>query len=325
MNNQTTALPPLTFLGQLRPSQKDVMAIAEKKLKEGAKKLHIVAPPGSGKTVTGLYLWAMCIKTPALVLAPNSAIQVQWAARTDLFKMTDGRVVRDMVSTDPQSPGLLTSLTYQSVTLPGRGNADLDETAIELWRQKLIEKGQAKDPDEAEVWLDDLRRHNQDYYEQRLSSYRKTARDQAAMEVRRWKTLHGSALATLERLKNVGIGLIILDECHHLLGHWGRVLADAHEMLGHPVIVGLTATPPDKEGKPEADVKRYEEYFGPVDFEVPVPAVVKDGFLAPYQDLAYFVRPRADEMTFVANADKQLHELVEELCTEGIGGRGARS
>jgi superfamily II DNA or RNA helicase len=309
-------LPPLSFQGKLRPSQKEVMAIAEKKLKEGAKKLHIVAPPGSGKTVTGLYLWAMCIRKPALVLAPNSAIQVQWAARTDLFKLNDGRNVRELVSTEPGAPGLLTSLTYQSVTLPGRGNADLNEVALELWRQKLIDKGQAKDPDEAEVWLDDLRRHNQSYYEQRLGSYRKAVRDQAAMGGEALTTLHGSALATLERLKNAGIGLIILDECHHLLGHWGRVLADAHEMLGHPVIVGLTATPPDKEGKADADVKRYEEYFGPIDYEVPVPAVVKDGFLAPYQDLAYFVRPRADEVTFIANADKQLHELVEELCVE---------
>ena len=310
------AFPVLKFSGKLRPSQEDVVEIANKKLKEGNKRLHIVAPPGSGKTVTGLYLWAMCVKRPALVLSPNSAIQVQWASRTDLLSLPDGRIVRELVSTDPHAPGLLTSLTYQSVTLPGRGNEDIDAEATEHWHQRLIEKGQAKDPVEAEVWLEDLKRHNRDYYEQRLSAYRKVVRDTAAMGGDALRTVHDSVHATLGRLKAANVGLIILDECHHLLGHWGRVLADAHDFLDEPVIVGLTATPPDKDGKAPQDVKRYEEFFGPVDYEVPVPAVVKDGFLAPYQDLAYFVRPQADEISFIANADSQLLGLVRELCEE---------
>ncbi len=49
-----------------------------------------------------------------------------------------------------------------------------------------------------------------------------------------------------------------------------------------------------------------------------MPAVVKDGFLAPYQDLAYFVRPQADEISFIANADSQLLGLVRELCEERV-------
>ena len=81
-----------------------------------------------------------------------------------------------------------------------------------------------------------------------------------------------------------------------------------------PIVVGLTATPPDMRGKPKEDVDRYKEFFGPVDYEVPTPAVVKDGFLAPYQDLVQFVRPTPDELAYVANADDQLYELVEELC-----------
>jgi superfamily II DNA or RNA helicase len=310
----TTELPPLQFLGKLRPSQLDVVEIAKKKIAAGAKKLHIVAPPGSGKTVTGLYLWAMCFRRPALVLSPNSAIQVQWAARTDLFSLPSGQVVRDLVSTDPLAPAIFTSLTYQSVTLPSRGNEDIDSQAVAQWQEKLIERGQAKDPDEATAWLEDLKRHNRDYYEQRLSSYRKVVRDAAAMGGDALKLLHGSVHTTLERLKAQNVGLIICDECHHLLGHWGRVMASARELLNDPIIIGLTATPPDRDGKPEADVKRYDEFFGPIDFEVPVPSVVKDGFLAPYQDLAYFVRPQPDEITYIANADSQLYDLVLNLC-----------
>ena len=70
----------------------------------------------------GLYLWTDCVRLPAVVLSPNSAIQAQWADKIELFSVTG--TDRPLVSTDPQQPALLTSLTYQSVTLPGRGDAD---------------------------------------------------------------------------------------------------------------------------------------------------------------------------------------------------------
>jgi len=304
--------PEIRFKGTLRPSQAEVVEIAAAKLAAGRRRLHIVAPPGSGKTVLGLYLWARCIRLPALVLSPNSAIQAQWAARTDLFAIP--RASAEVVSTDPASPGLLTSLTYQSVTLPSRGDADDDERAVELWRESLVEKGQALDFPEAEVWIDDLKRHNPTYYKERVGAYRKQLRDAMSFDGKTLETLHRSSRETLLRLRDRGIGVVILDECHHLMGHWGRVLADAQELLDHPIVIGLTATPPDRDGRRPEDVRRYDDYFGEVDFEVPVPAVVKDGFLAPYQDLVYFVRPTAEELSFVANADDQLHELVNDLC-----------
>jgi len=90
--------------------------------------------------VLGLYVWADLVRKPALVLSPNSAIQAQWAARTDLFEL-DGK--DDQISIDPVRPGLLTSLTYQSVTMPKRGGEGLDESAMMLWAEKLVEKGEA--------------------------------------------------------------------------------------------------------------------------------------------------------------------------------------
>lgn len=310
----TQAFPTIRFKGSLRPSQRDVVAIARRKLAEGQRRLHIVAPPGSGKTVLGLYLWAECLRAPAVVLSPNSAIQAQWAARIDLFQRDD--VPDAAISTDPQQPGLLTSLTYQSVTLPLRGGDDLDARALALWQERLVEKEQAKDLNEAHAWIEDLRRRNPDYHEERLGSYRKVIRDAIAVGGRALDTLHASALATLDRLRERGIGLIILDECHHLMTHWGRVLADVHRYFDGPAILGLTATPPDRAGKLPDDLRRYDEFFGPIDYEVPVPAVVKDGFLSPYQDLVYLVRPTAEELTFVASADQQLQRIVEDLCRE---------
>src|SRR5438128_5485456 len=116
------------------------------------------------------------------------------------------------------------------------------------------------------------------------------------------------------RLRKACIGMLILYECHPLLGHWGRVLHDAVDLFDGPIVVGLTATPPDLEDTPAEDVERYQRLLGDLDYEVPVPAVVKDGFIAPYQDLAYFVRPTDAELAYVAKADAALHALVEDLC-----------
>ena len=98
--------------------------IAREQIEAGERQLYIVAPPGSGKTVTGLYLWAEVVRQPALVLSPNTAIQSQWAARTDLFTTEGGEIPVHWISTDPEQPALLTSLTYQSVTLPSRAFCD---------------------------------------------------------------------------------------------------------------------------------------------------------------------------------------------------------
>jgi superfamily II DNA or RNA helicase len=73
-----TPFPELAFQGELRPSQREVVALARHKLASGAaRRLHVAAPPGSGKTVLGLYIWAQVVKRPALVLSPNAAIQAQ--------------------------------------------------------------------------------------------------------------------------------------------------------------------------------------------------------------------------------------------------------
>ncbi|MFP6693939.1 MAG: DEAD/DEAH box helicase family protein [Pirellulales bacterium] len=202
----STAFPTIRFLGQLRPSQRKVVEIARRQLAGGERRLHIVAPPGSGKTVLGLFLWSECVRTPALVLSPNTAIQMQWAARGDLFG-PDGdnaQPLSTLISSDPEEPRLLTSLTYQSVTLPRRGGEDLDRAARRLWIGRLIEKQQAANPHEAEEWIDDLARNNSDYFDDRLATYRKRIRDEAAVEGESLAMLHASSRATLERIRDAG-------------------------------------------------------------------------------------------------------------------------
>jgi len=316
------AFPEINFKGNLRPSQLDVVEIARKQLDAGERQLHIVAPPGSGKTVTGLYLWAEVIQQPTLVLCPNSAIQSQWAARTDLFSADGEALPKHWVSTETEQPGLLTSLTYQSVTLPSRDDSTLDTMAVFSWVDQLIEKGEAKDPAEAQVWIESLQTKNPHYYHDRLGFFRKKVRDEVSLGGDTMKLLHSSALATLKRLRENGLGLVILDECHHLMSHWGRVLAATNEFLGNPIVLGLTATPPEQAERDTVDAKRYRAYFGPVDYEVPVPAVVKDGFLAPYQDLAYFVRPLGKELEYITQTSETFDQLVEDLCTPPLDDNG---
>lgn len=322
--------PDIRFAGTLRTSQAEVVNIARQKLRDGVRRLHIVAPPGSGKTILGLYLWAHLIRRPAIVLSPNSAIQAQWAARTDLFQFhpdaNQGDMVDHTANAIPVPPTwistsasgndyhLLTSLTYQSVTMPQRGNEDWDRVALELWKQRLVEKGEAQDLSEAAVWIEDLHAHNPEYYEDRLSVYRKRHRDDIAADGNSFELLHRSSQETLLRARQAGVGLLILDECHHLIGHWGRVLSEAIQWLGDPIVIGLTATPPDITGKSPTDVRLYEELLGEIQYQVPVPAVVKDGFLAPYQDLVYFVRPSGAELSFVAKVDQHFRALLLQLC-----------
>ncbi|GIR33786.1 MAG: hypothetical protein CM15mP47_0120 [Methanobacteriota archaeon] len=309
-NNIIPEFGAIGFNGKLRPSQIAAVSVIEPQLDIQGKHLHIVAPPGSGKTVLGLYVWANLVRKPTLVLSPNSAIQAQWAARTDLFDL-DGK--DEFITTDPKKPGLLTSLTYQSITMPKRGGEELNEAAIDLWTENLISNEEALDEENALGWIEDLKIKNSDYYEERLSVYRKKVRDEFSKHGNALWTLSESAKNNLQRLKEIGIGMIILDECHHLLHHWGRVLTEVREYFDNPIVLGLTATPPDFQHYDEEDAKRYKEFFGEIDYEVPVPALVRDSNLAPYQDLAFFVRPSQNELNYVAKVDEEFQALLNEL------------
>lgn len=305
---------PIRFGGELRPNQKRAIKLIKARLADGERRVHVVAPPGSGKTVLGLYVWARLIRRPALVLSPTSAIQSQWISRAEMFGLTSG-----LVSDDASRPGLLTSLTYQSLTLPKRRDDDLDAGAREAWMERLVSEQHAATPEEALSWIEQLRTSNPDYYARRLAAYRKSVTEDMTRSGRSADVLHRSSREALDCLAATGIGLIILDECHHLLGHWGRVLSDAEGILNGPIVLALTATAPDEGDCRPEDFARYRGFVGPVSFEVPTPAVVKEGHLSPYQDLVYFVRPTARELDFIASADRAVHELVESIAHDPEG------
>ena len=210
----------IRFSGKLRPSQVASSSIIRNELESNSKELLIVAPPGSGKTVLGLYVWSDLVRLPTLVLSPNSAIQAQWVERAkELFDL-DGKVSE--IGTAPKNPGILTSLTYQSVTLPKRGGEGLDDSAMELWISSLMDSDssdgivEAEDRESAISWIVDLEEKNPEYHSDRMGHYRKKVRDSLSELGNALWGLHESAKANLKRLSDVGIGLVILDECHHL-------------------------------------------------------------------------------------------------------------
>ena len=88
-------------------------------------------------------------------------------------------------------------------------------------------------------------------------------------------------------------------------------MVELKDAFDDPVILGLTATPPNPEAVEGA--QHYSDLLGDVDYEVPTPALVRDSNLAPYQDLCYFVRPSAKELAYISEADASFLSVVEEI------------
>lgn len=119
--------------------------------------------------------------------------------------------------------------------------------------------------------------------------------------------LHPNGRTLIERLSRGGPWTLVLDECHHLLELWGRLLRTVLEQLDGPHVIGLTATPPHLMTADQADLHR--ALFGGVDLEISAPALVRDGVLAPYQELAYFTRPTPTEADYIRGEAIRFAEL----------------
>lgn len=119
--------------------------------------------------------------------------------------------------------------------------------------------------------------------------------------------LHDNAIKTIEKLKDYPT--IILDECHHLLSHWASVIS---QMINNDTtIVGLTATPPIH--RSDSEIKTYLDLVGPISYQIPMPAVIKEGNLAPFQDLVFIIEPSDDEMDIIQAMSKSFNDVFSHL------------
>lgn len=294
------------FDGVLRRYQADVL---ERVSVDAGGPLHIVAPPGSGKTLLGLLL-AVRRGRRAVVLTPNLTIRAQWAeAARGLVPGTDA--AGDPVSEDPAMPGELTALSYQALSVVDTARP-LDGLAARAWREELVADGRAEDA--AQAWLTELAASNPRAYRAGILRRARTLRRALIREDPEVLSaaLHPNARALIDRLVAHGVETVILDECHHLLDHWALVVATLLARLRaagrEPLVIGLTATLPSPDDADEYD--NYTALLGDVDYEVPTPAVVREGNLAPYRALVHVVEPTREERAFLRSQAEGLEVVI---------------
>lgn len=118
------------FKGQWRPYQARVLKELEEHLDD--RRLHVIAAPGSGKTVLGLET-ILRLNRPTLVISPTLAIRDQWIQRFREFFLPDGSDLPSWISTDVRRPSLLTSTTYQALHMAysGKECKDLEDAEDE--------------------------------------------------------------------------------------------------------------------------------------------------------------------------------------------------
>lgn len=245
--------------------------------------LHLVAPPGSGKTVLGLEV-ILRLNEPTLILAPTLTIKEQWVDRfVALFlNRTD---VPDWISTDLKNPRFLTVTTYQALH-------SLVSNSVGYEAGAQIEEDAAT----AEVADEE-------------------SRSDAASDIPAADEIDVTAKARIEAaIRDIGFQTIVLDEAHHLRSEWWKSAVEFRNGLDRPNVVALTATPPYDAAPAEWD--RYIELCGPIDLEISVPELVKERDLCPHQDYIYFSAPTAEERniihTFRTNVGLVRNRLLED-------------
>ena len=311
--DRVDAIAQLRFQGTWRRYQELALESfeADRSARRGA--THLVAPPGSGKTLIGFEILRR-LGAPALVLAPNSAIQAQWARAGEAFGAPPG-----LVAATPDAP--VACLTYQALARLDDPGAALRGVAEARWTaERAAATGQAPAAvaAEAAAWAGaaatrrgrELARITASLKREIARGERRDGADGDALRLA--DLLAPGARERVEVLRAGGVRTVVLDECHHLASLWGYVVRAVLEELGPDVhVVGLTATPPDELTTEEAEL--YAALLGPVDFQVPTPAVVRDGHLAPYQELAWLTEPLAGEQQWLAEHETRFRELVTGL------------
>ena len=115
----------------------------------------------------------------------------------------------------------------------------------------------------------------------------------------------------LRTVKEAGIKVICLDECHHLKNEWWKALEDFMKEMGEVTVISLTATPP-YDATP-VQWERYCNMCGPVDEEITVPELVKENSLCPHQDFVYFNYPTGEEKEKVDFFRQKAAQMMQKL------------
>ena len=294
------------FPGRWRRYQELALEAFERDRDAGRRSTHLVAPPGSGKTLLGMEI-VRRLGHRSLVLCPNSAVQAQWLQTAARFGAGPG-----LAAPDPDAP--IACLTYQSLCQVQDPATALGNAAERRWaadRARAMGVPIEEVARDAATWRDEAaRRRARELARIRASLKREIARGEHG-GVRLGDLLEPAARRRVAALAGHGTATVVLDECHHLASLWGYVVRAVVELLGEVHLVALTATPPDTLTGEETEL--YAGLVGPVDFTVPTPSVVREGFLAPYQELAWLTEPLESEVAWLREHDARFRQLVTDL------------
>ncbi|HLR83837.1 MAG TPA: DEAD/DEAH box helicase, partial [Nocardioidaceae bacterium] len=128
---------------------------------------------------------------------------------------------------------------------------------------------------------------------------------------------HPNGRALVDRLRDLGPVTIVLDECHHLLEVWGRLVAEVLDLLPDAFVLGLTATPPSVLDRNQRAL--VDELFGDITYAASIPAAVREGTLAPFAELARITTPTPTESQWLAGQSERFTRLTTDLMEPGFG------
>lgn len=120
----------------------------------------------------------------------------------------------------------------------------------------------------------------------------------------------------IEKLNAIGKFALVLDEAHHLRKAWWDCLNRLANELQDVKIVALTATPPYDASL--AEWNRYETLCGPIDLEIGIPELVRNGDLCPHQDHVIVSEPTEDILKLLDRRRAAISALQADLSDDDM-------
>ncbi|NYI95964.1 superfamily II DNA or RNA helicase [Streptomonospora nanhaiensis] len=298
-----TVIGDARWPGTLRPYQRDVLERLRNRFASGEPRAWVVLPPGAGKTLVGLEA-ARELGARTVVLVPNTAIQGQWVAEWERFERPGGA----RAGTSRELTDAVNVLTYQSLAV---FDPDADADAGTDSRTTTHPDSRTDTQPETET-------------DARSDVPPGTPPVPQSPGRRLLGRLHPNGAALVEALRGAGPLTIVLDECHHLLQVWGRLLAEIlAELDARAHVIGLTGTPPTTLTRTESAL--VTGLFGAPVHGASIPALVRDGYLAPFAELAWLAAPTAVERDYLAENGLRFSELCTDLLAPGFAEPDFRS
>ena len=121
----------------------------------------------------------------------------------------------------------------------------------------------------------------------------------------------------VDRLGEAGPLLLIFDECHHLLDVWGSLLTELLDLLPEVWVLGLTATPPGTMTTAQSEL--VTGLFSDIRYSASIPAVVREGDLAPFADLVWVTTRRNEENSWVSSQTTRFTEVITSILDPAQG------